>query len=90
MAEVEGASAPATNGATRVEYELQLYYWMKLIRGFEDRVPAEAVAGTARATGTGLRWLLALPCACHPAPPASARILARRARQPRRCSNYST
>src|SRR6202022_1740499 len=38
MAEVEGASAPATNGATRVEYELQLYYWMKLIRGFEDRV----------------------------------------------------
>src|SRR6202140_76724 len=38
MAEGEGASAPATNGATRVEYELQLYYWMKLIRGFEDRV----------------------------------------------------
>src|ERR1700719_937606 len=38
MAEVEGASAPATSGATRVEYELQLYYWMKLIRGFEDRV----------------------------------------------------
>ena len=23
---------------TRVEFELQLYYWMKLIRGFEDRV----------------------------------------------------
>jgi TPP-dependent pyruvate/acetoin dehydrogenase alpha subunit len=22
----------------RIEYELQLYYWMKLIRGFEDRV----------------------------------------------------
>src|SRR5579871_6465027 len=38
MAEVQGASAPATNGATRVEFELQLYYWMKLIRGFEDRV----------------------------------------------------
>src|SRR6202171_6774252 len=38
MAEVEGASAPATSGATRVEYELQLYYWMKLIRGFEERV----------------------------------------------------
>src|ERR1700681_3108961 len=38
MAEVETASAPATNGAARVEYELQLYYWVKLIRGFEDRV----------------------------------------------------
>src|ERR1700752_217729 len=38
MAELEGASAPAVNGAARVEYELQLYYWMKLIRGFEDRV----------------------------------------------------
>ena len=38
MAEVEAASAPATNGAARVEYELQLYYWVKLIRGFEDRV----------------------------------------------------
>jgi len=38
MAEVESASAPATNGAARVEYELQLYYWVKLIRGFEDRV----------------------------------------------------
>src|ERR1700674_5142658 len=38
MAEVEGASAPAASGATRVEYELQLYYWMKLSRGFEDRV----------------------------------------------------
>jgi TPP-dependent pyruvate/acetoin dehydrogenase alpha subunit len=24
--------------AARVEYELQLYYWMKLIRGFEERV----------------------------------------------------
>src|SRR5215472_3631118 len=38
MAEVQSASAPTTNGATRVEFELQLYYWMKLIRGFEDRV----------------------------------------------------
>src|SRR6266850_4573173 len=38
MAEFESASAPAINGATRVEYELQLYYWVKLIRGFEDRV----------------------------------------------------
>src|ERR1700688_3921077 len=24
--------------APRVEYELQLYYWMKLIRAFEERV----------------------------------------------------
>src|ERR1700749_4762795 len=38
MAEVESASAPGTNGAARVEYELQLYSWVKLIRGFEDRV----------------------------------------------------
>src|SRR5690242_19735291 len=38
MAEVQGASAHSPNGATRVEFELQLYYWMKLIRGFEDRV----------------------------------------------------
>jgi TPP-dependent pyruvate/acetoin dehydrogenase alpha subunit len=38
MAEVIHASAPAPNGAARVEFELQLYYWVKLIRGFEDRV----------------------------------------------------
>ena len=32
------ASVMAPEPGTRVEYELQLYYWMKLIRGFEDRV----------------------------------------------------
>lgn len=31
------ATAPAEI-PVRVEYELQLYYWMKLIRGFEERV----------------------------------------------------
>ncbi|MGO9062974.1 MAG: thiamine pyrophosphate-dependent dehydrogenase E1 component subunit alpha [Candidatus Binataceae bacterium] len=31
------ASVTAPEPGTRVEYELQLYYWMKLIRGFEDR-----------------------------------------------------
>ena len=34
MPDPDGASP---NGS-RVEYELQLYYWMKLIRSFEDRV----------------------------------------------------
>ena len=34
MPDPDGASA---NGS-RVEYELQLYYWLKLIRSFEDRV----------------------------------------------------
>jgi len=29
---------PSTDGATRIEFELQLYYWMKLIRAFEERV----------------------------------------------------
>jgi TPP-dependent pyruvate/acetoin dehydrogenase alpha subunit len=38
MADVEGASAALPNGAARVEYELQLYYWVKLIRAFEERV----------------------------------------------------
>jgi TPP-dependent pyruvate/acetoin dehydrogenase alpha subunit len=38
MAELQGVSAATPSGATRVEYELQLYYWMKLIRGFEERV----------------------------------------------------
>src|SRR5271166_751544 len=28
----------AADPAPRVEYELQLYYWMKLIRAFEERV----------------------------------------------------
>src|SRR6266436_7965394 len=27
-----------TDGAARLEYDLQLYYWMKLVRAFEDRV----------------------------------------------------
>src|SRR5713101_7651194 len=30
-------SSPRANGA-RIEFELQLYYWMKLIRAFEERV----------------------------------------------------
>jgi TPP-dependent pyruvate/acetoin dehydrogenase alpha subunit len=38
MAEVQGVSAASPSGAARVEYELQLYYWVKLIRGFEERV----------------------------------------------------
>src|SRR5579863_8530474 len=39
MAELEGASAAASPEAgARVEFELNLYYWMKLIRAFEDRV----------------------------------------------------
>ncbi len=37
MAEHDGAPA-AVPGATRAEHELQLYYWMKLIRAFEERV----------------------------------------------------
>jgi TPP-dependent pyruvate/acetoin dehydrogenase alpha subunit len=37
MAEQDGAAA-AVAGATRAEHELQLYYWMKLIRAFEERV----------------------------------------------------
>src|SRR5579864_4810767 len=32
------ASVERSEPGTRVEFELQLYYWMKLIRGFEDRV----------------------------------------------------
>jgi TPP-dependent pyruvate/acetoin dehydrogenase alpha subunit len=32
------AATPAINGAPRPESELQLYYWMKLIRAFEERV----------------------------------------------------
>src|SRR5271169_2692794 len=39
MAEAEIAAAAASPEAgARVEYELQLYYWMKLIRAFEERV----------------------------------------------------
>src|SRR5579885_2355727 len=37
MAQPEGARV-ATEPAARVEQELQLYYWMKLIRAFEERV----------------------------------------------------
>jgi len=37
MSQPEGARASA-EPAARVEQELQLYYWMKLIRAFEDRV----------------------------------------------------
>ncbi len=37
MAHAETAAASAETGQ-RVEYELQLYYWMKLIRAFEERV----------------------------------------------------
>src|SRR5438552_5698127 len=33
-----GSRAVSPDGAARIEFELQLYYWMKLIRGFEDRV----------------------------------------------------
>src|SRR6266478_4918109 len=32
------AARGSTEPAPRVEYELQLYYWMKLIRAFEERV----------------------------------------------------
>ncbi len=37
-AEVTPPQRPRNESAPRVEYELQLYYWMKLIRAFEDRV----------------------------------------------------
>jgi TPP-dependent pyruvate/acetoin dehydrogenase alpha subunit len=37
MTESERARAPVES-APRAEYEIQLYYWMKLIRAFEDRV----------------------------------------------------
>jgi TPP-dependent pyruvate/acetoin dehydrogenase alpha subunit len=37
MPQAEGARAQPESAA-RVEYELQLYYWIKLIRAFEDRV----------------------------------------------------
>jgi TPP-dependent pyruvate/acetoin dehydrogenase alpha subunit len=37
MAEAERAVA-SPEASTRIEYELQLYYWMKLIRAFEERV----------------------------------------------------
>ncbi len=37
MAQAE-ARRPATEAATRIEDELQLYYWIKLIRAFEERV----------------------------------------------------
>ena len=48
MAEVEGASAPAINGATRVEYELQLYYWVKLIRG--SKIASRGFTGRTRSS----------------------------------------
>jgi len=39
MAEAEiAAAADSPEAGARVEYELQLYYWMKLIRAFEERV----------------------------------------------------
>ncbi|MGH7986841.1 MAG: thiamine pyrophosphate-dependent dehydrogenase E1 component subunit alpha [Candidatus Binataceae bacterium] len=38
MTEPEAAAAPHHDTGARVEYELQLYYWMKLIRAFEERV----------------------------------------------------
>ncbi|MGH8011298.1 MAG: thiamine pyrophosphate-dependent dehydrogenase E1 component subunit alpha [Candidatus Binataceae bacterium] len=38
MIEPEAAAAPRHEAGARVEYELQLYYWMKLIRAFEERV----------------------------------------------------
>lgn len=37
MPEHDGV-APAAHGAPRAESEVQLYYWMKLIRAFEERV----------------------------------------------------
>ncbi len=37
MAEPDRAVA-SPEASTRIEYELQLYYWMKLIRAFEERV----------------------------------------------------
>jgi TPP-dependent pyruvate/acetoin dehydrogenase alpha subunit len=37
MSQPEGARAPS-EPAARIEQELQLYYWMKLIRAFEERV----------------------------------------------------
>jgi len=37
MAELERAMA-SPEASARIEYELQLYYWMKLIRAFEERV----------------------------------------------------
>src|ERR1700730_18512712 len=38
MAETNVVRGAAVEPAPRVEYELQLYYWMKLIRAFEERV----------------------------------------------------
>src|SRR6202163_920043 len=38
MPETNVARGAAVAGATRAEHELQLYYWMKLIRAFEERV----------------------------------------------------
>src|SRR6202045_3957311 len=38
MPETNVARGAAVEPAPRVEYELQLYYWMKLIRAFEERV----------------------------------------------------
>ncbi len=37
MPDADGPSAPSDSGS-RIEYELQLYYWLKLIRAFEERV----------------------------------------------------
>src|SRR5216684_2104812 len=38
MADSENAAAAAPDAGARVEFDLQLYYQMKLIRAFEDRV----------------------------------------------------
>jgi TPP-dependent pyruvate/acetoin dehydrogenase alpha subunit len=38
MAEPNGATAPVTEASARIEFELNLYFQMKLIRAFEDRV----------------------------------------------------
>lgn len=38
MSQPEGAARVGAEPAARVEQELQLYYWMKLIRAFEERV----------------------------------------------------
>src|SRR5216684_1864034 len=38
MADSENAAATAPDAGARVEFDLQLYYQMKLIRAFEDRV----------------------------------------------------
>ena len=63
MAEANVAHSEA---GTQLEYELQLYYWMKLIRGFEDRVSRlhrqnKIVGGVY--SGAGQEGLIAGICA---------------------------